>query len=177
MENIIEQIFQKQELDGCTVEYYPHIFLNYTTGGTFKNENISELKINNAYITDDNVTEYIHREKKMIIHNNGDREYFNIKQKYNDISKDAGLFIVSKIECIDPNKFPILSQYYDISNKIIKSYDYRYINISLIKENILIDKNQHSEITYIKISFVIPNDISIKKKIIKHIKEVLSSLS
>jgi hypothetical protein len=167
MEQIINNIFQTPDLENCTVEYYPHVIVQYKQGGVFKNENITKLDIKKSYETTDTITEYVHREKKFIVHKNGDREYLKIQQKINHLSQENGLFVVSKIECIDPNKFPVLSQYYDISKKTIKMYDGKYTTTSIITED---------DLTYIKLSFSIVYDDIMCKKIIKNLKELISLL-
>lgn len=173
MDSALNEIFQMQNLEECIIDYYPHIIMQYDTGGIFQNETFTSLNVPNAHESCDTVTEYVHREKKLIIHESGDREYLSIQQKMHKLSD--GLFVVSKVDCIDPNKFPILCKYYDICNKKIKSYDDKYITTSIISESI--SKNN---INYIKMSFTITptiiRDDVIKRKIIKRFKEVVSLL-
>lgn len=163
-ENIIEEIFNLPDLDECVVEYYPHVNVLYESGGSFQNETNIDFKFPNYSITDEDVTEYVYHDKKLIFHHNtNDREYTLIQQRFNKIQD--GLFIVSKIDYIDPNRFPILCQYYDKTQKHIKTYFGKYLTVFVITEN---------DINYLKISFNINYDEHYKKKIIKNLKEVIS---
>lgn len=168
MENIISNLFDNDDLDGCTVEYYPHIEMKYNFGGSLKNEKFDKYKIN-MKSTEEQLVEYIFRDKKLTISEDETREYSMTQQKQN-IIKD-GLFIVSKIECIDPNRFPILNEYYDISKKNITKFEFKYITLLFVRE-----KN----INYIKITFQLFTDKlkkeTYKRKTIRDIKEAISLL-
>lgn len=183
METTIDEIFANPRLDGCIVEYYPHVILQYENGGTLKNDANLDLSVFSKFATrDEKYTEYIHREKKLTVYSSDDnecnnREYVTVQQKYNKLipvtnSKEtvpvsACLFVVSKIDCIDPNKFPILNKYYDICEKTVKIFDDKYLTISIIQEK---------SITYIKISFAVNRDVQYKRGVLRHLKEVISLL-
>ena len=149
------------------VEYYPHIIQQYNHGGMFKDEKFELVNNENYSVKTDIFTEYIHREKKLVVHESGDREYLLIKQLACKLSN--GLDIVSDVECIDPNKFPVLNKYYDICKKNVVSYEDNYITISSISE-----KNNN----YIKLSFQIPKkfDEQYKRRVLRHFKAALSLL-
>lgn len=164
MEQTINDIFAIPNMDGYVVEYYPHITKQYEQGGIIANDdgiNIANRKI----MKEETVVEYIYREKKLLVHENGDREYISAQQEYNIIGD--GLYVISNIEYIDPNKFPILNKYYDTIRKTVTTYDDKYITISIINEG---------NFSYLKISFTINYNEQYKRSIIRHIKEVLSSL-
>lgn len=173
MSNIINEYISDPTLEKCIVDFYPHIQLNFKTGGFLINETCDELKIPNIGITEENVTEYIHRDKKLIIYESGNKEYLSINQKSNKINN--GLFIVSKIDNIDPNRFPILKNYDNICKKNIITYDNKYFTTSLIHESYS-ENNKDKNIKYIQISFIITNDERFNIHLIKHFKEVVSSL-
>lgn len=163
MDSELEHIVLNNNFEDCLVEYYPHIETRSSFGKI-----ISETKpinISKCEYTDDEYDEYVHLDKKMLIHANGEREYLMIQQKYNKISD--GLFIVSKITCIDPNRFPILNNYHITSHIKIRTYEYKSISINVIEEN--------DEII-VKISFNIVNNEKYKKDLIKHFREVISLL-
>lgn len=155
MEKTIETIFSIKENQDCEIDYYPHIIKQYENGGRFVQENFSKIDFDDTK----EITEYIFRNKKLIVNKMGDREY-NIEHQKMTILAD-GLYVVTKVECIDPNKFPVLHKYYDISHKIIHSKEYKYITISYIQED---------DLQYIKLSF--PVDTENMKKIIKQLKDV-----
>jgi len=178
IENIIKNIFEIIKLnEHCVIEYYPHINLVYNCGGYLKNETVDKLNLPDAKynITTDSYTEYIHREKKMIIHENGEKDFVKNHQIHyhiQQIDETIGLIVISEFEYIDPNKFPILHKYYDVVKKNIINYDDRFLTVSLITEN----PNEPTMKKYIKISFNIPKNFDelCKKRIIKHLKEALS---
>lgn len=175
IENIIKEILLNPNLYGCIVEYYPHIIKLYDMGGQIKTENLSTFTISNYSIMSDTITEYIHREKKMIVHESDnnqlccDREYLNIQQKHNMLTTE-GLFIVSRIEHIDPNKFPILNKYYDITKKKIKTFRNKYISVSIINET------EHFDEQYIKLSFGVNNNEQYINSVLRHVKGVIALL-
>lgn len=169
MESFLLEIFKNSMYNGNTVEYYPHADLMYENGGTIRNENMTTLKIPYAQTKKNTFTEYIHNEKCLRIYDNKEREYLHISQSTNRILDNAGIIIVSMYEYIDPNKFPIINKYHDVRRKIITSYEHKNITIDII--------NEQPDINQLKISFVIPCNEQLKKKTLKHIKEVISSLS
>lgn len=175
MEDTIKEIFAIPKLDGCVVDFYPHIIQQYNTGGIIKNERDTIFNLQMYPVREEKYIEYIHREKKLIIYDSGDREYVSVQQKLHKITN--GLYVVSKIDCIDPNKFPILNKYYDVKRKSTKIYDDKYITISIISEY---DKDtvtpSSDDITYIKLSFVINYDDHYRRSIIRHLTEVISLL-
>lgn len=175
MEQTIEELFTREDLIGCTVDYYPHIVKQYENGGTLKNENNVSINCKPTRIICDTATEYVYGWMKMIIHDDHTREYLSSMCKDHKITD--GLYIVSKIDCIDPNKFPILCKYYDISTKISKIYYDKYVTLQIINEQWCDGKNeQKNNATYIKISFQIENGEQYKRGVIRHIKEVISLL-
>ena len=134
------------------------------------------------------IIEYIHREKKLIVDDTGNREYMTIQQKFHSLCEfknkthdtNSALIVVSKIEYIDPNKFPILNKYHDVSKKSMKIYDDKYIAINVISEYDFNDKKNYEHdkqiITYIKLSFAVHNNEQYKRSVIRHFKEVISLL-
>jgi hypothetical protein len=188
MENIIKEILSTPKFDGCVVEYYPHVIRQYETGGFIKNE--TELVFNppNIPTRTEKMVEYIHREKKLVVYESGDREYLSVQQKFNQLCdgspnsatydgtgkmENSALVIVSKVDCIDPNKFPMLNKYYDICRKTVTIFDDKYITISIISENNI---DGESQFTYIKISFLIHNNEQYKRGVLRHFREVVSLL-
>jgi hypothetical protein len=162
MEDTINEIFAIKQLDGCVVEFYPHIEQTSQNCGTIRDEILENIKIDNLQFSDDEYTEYIHGWKIMSVFRNFVHEYKYIQQKY--IKLNNGLFIVSKIDYIDPNKFPILSKYYDISHKKVRTYHDKYLSISFITEN--------EEHTYLKISFEINSKC--QTGILRHLTSIIS---
>lgn len=170
MEEFLTEIFSDHNFDDCVFEYYPHINIQYKTGGTIVNENIETLNMPFSLIKTDTITEYIYRERKMIVESSGDKEYQNVHQIHCYVKPNNanGLVIISQIEYIDPNKFPVLNSYYDINKKVVRTYDDKYITIQLISEN--------NDMNYIKISFNITQNEEYKKRIKRHFTKVISWL-
>lgn len=169
MESFLLELFEDSSYNGNTVEYYPHIDLLYETGGTIRNEDMTIIKIPYTQTKKNTFTEYIHNEKCLRIYDNKEREYLHISQSANRILGTAGIIIVSMYEYIDPNKFPIINKYHDVRRKIITSYEYKNIMIDVV--------NEQPGINQLKLSFVIPCNEQLKKKTLKYLKEVVSSLS
>jgi hypothetical protein len=184
MESFLMEIFKNPSYNGYTVELYPHVELLYENGGTIRNENIATLKIHYTQTKKNTFTEYIHNEKCLRIYDNKEREYLHISQSIcrvqhldlpnmkNEASPDInkyGIIIVSMYEYIDPNKFPIINKYHDVRRKIVTSYEHKNITIDIIQEQ--------PNMNHIKLSFVIPCNEQLKKKTLKYLKEVISSLS
>lgn len=174
MDDTIKEIFSVPKLDGCTVEYYPHIIKQYNSGGIIKNDKNKTFNLQKYPMKEETCIEYVHREKKLIMYDSGDREYVSVQQKLHKITD--GLYVVSKIDCIDPNKFPILNKYHDVKRKMTKIYDDKYITISVISEHNMNTMLSQDDITYIKLSFVINYDEHYKRSVIRHFIEVVSSL-
>lgn len=164
--DIIANIFSNPEFDGSLVEYYPHVNIQYETGGTIVNEDLDKLKINLKLRKTEKCTEYIYREKHLTVYDE-EREYQNIQQQKSFINN--GLIVISKVENIDPNKFPVLNNYYDIIKKTVQTYDDKYITFTITSEE--------DGITYTKISFTVVQNDTYKKKILRHLKAIISSLS
>jgi len=174
MANIINEYIFDNNLDKCTVDYYPHISVQYNTGGMIINETCESLNIPNFGISEETLTEYTYRDKKLIIYDSGNKEYLSVNQKLHKISD--GLFIISKVDCIDPNKFPILKKYDNICKKNIISYDHKYFTTSLVTEIYQDSNNVEKTIKYIQISFTITNDERYNNHLMKYFREVVSSL-
>lgn len=179
MEKELTHIVLDSNFEDCVVDYYPHIDMtiddltqipmnehnNYAIVGQIRNEIDFSINLPNCQYIDDKLTEYSYRDKKLVIHESNEREYLLIQQKYNKISD--GLFVVSKIDCIDPNRFPMLNQYHTVSTKVIRKYEHKLISLYIIHE--------YND-TYIKLSFTLVNNDKYKKDIIKQFKEVISLL-
>lgn len=160
-----------QSLHDCVIEYYPHIKRCQSNCGYIYNNThtIDALfdNISGYVITKYKCVDYTHRQKKMIIYESGNKEILSIQQKWNIMTDNGGLLIASKIECIDPNRFPILCNYDEISRKLVKLYSGKYMNIFIITEG---------NATYPKITFTIPHDEQHKRGLIRHFNEVISLL-
>jgi len=167
MEQYISNIIDDSSNDGYIIEYYPHIEILYENGGRIKNIDKSSLKIPYQQTKTVECTEYVHYEKILRIYENRSREYLHIQQKYNKLFN--GLVIVEHMEFIDPNKFPIINKYHDVRRKNIITYEYKNIMIDVITEK--------PDWTYLKISFTIPSNEQMKKKIRSYFKEVVSSMT
>lgn len=156
-----------------TIDYYPHIVVDYATGGHLMNETITEYEkifdndgkyTKNVY----DYTEYVHNNKKMLVHANNDKEYIEISQLECIVSK--GLYNLHNFIHIDPNKFPILNKYYDVCNYHELVYKNKYLNVHLISD-------LTNSISFIKISFSLPKYDTYQtddklKKIIKLIQNM-----
>lgn len=175
----ITKLYSNHELEGCIVEYYPHIEHTYTYGGEIVNEkgtvgeDVENEKLIRIPYSECEYTEYVHGWKIMNIYENGMREYKCIEQKYVDVHD--GLYVVSKIDYIEPNKFPILSKYYDVCHKYIKTYNDKYIDISYIKEYAekglrRMENNDYK--IYLKLTFEI--NPKCQKNLIRHFTSIIS---
>lgn len=174
MDTFLNKVLKNPSYEGHTIEYYPHIELLYETGGVIRNEDITELKIPYTQIKKSIFTEYVYNEKCLRVYDNKEREYLHAQQICNKIITDvetstSAIIIMSMYEYIDPNKFPIINKYHDIRKKIVSTYEYKNITIDLITEQ--------PDINNLKISFMVPCNEQLKKKIMIHFKEVVSSMS
>lgn len=167
-EQIIDRICLSSDMTGCVINYYPHIIKQYTNGGKFKNENFNELKIFTKNLVEEITTEYIYKNKKMIVDANGNKEFQCIQQK--TCFMNNGLYEVLNIEFIDPNKFPILNKYYDVSKKHVYKYLDKYVTVSLINETI----DEKTTINYIKLSFSVPQNETQKQSLYRHLKAIIA---
>lgn len=171
---IPNEILTREIFNDCVVEYYPHINLHHSHGGSLVSEDFSQLKIPSQIISNKNIVEYVLGDKKMIItiDNMSDaeknKEYILLQQKAHYI--DSGLFVVSNIKNIDPNRFPNIDKYYDVVRKHEITYESKCVKLMLITEKI----NDDDKLNYIKIEFSISdvNKISVQK----HFREVVSWL-
>jgi hypothetical protein len=167
----INDVFNNPEYEGLTLNYYPHLTNQYNSGGQFKNETISDIsKYYSEPPIEESYTEYVHKDKSMFVTkyiNESENAVLNKDFQYNhqiDYRITDGLYLIMKIEKIDPNRFPILQKYYNTIETNVKSFNEKYINVSLITEN--------QTLTYLKISITITNDDHIKKKIIKSVSSL-----
>ena len=172
MEETITEIFKIPNVDGTTVDYYPHIKADGRIG-YFLDEPTVQFNAQNFSQKEEKYTEYVHYNKRMVIHETGERDYMLHKQVFQKIAD--GLFVVSKIEYIDPNRFPILCKYHAVCRRTIKTYDDKYITVSIITEEYP-NENYLGRLTYIKISFIIENTDKFMNGVIRHIKAALSSI-
>jgi len=163
MEETIRKLFLNEDFDGCVVEYYPHITKMYETGGMIKDEKNINLNFSKYQVKEEEYTEYVFHDMKKIMYETGEREYTITQQKFCCV--EDGLYVVSKTECIDPNKFPVLNKYYDICHKKIKTFSNKYISISVISENNKI---------HLKMSFNIISDEHHQHGVIRCLKEAIS---
>jgi hypothetical protein len=173
MINILKECIYDVNFDKHEFEYYPHIQIQYDIGGYITNETCNELDIPNIGITEEIIDEYTYHDKKLNIYNSGNKEYLVFQQKFFKINN--GLILVSKKDCIDPNKFPILKNYDNMCQKHIINYDNKYFTTSLITETYK-ESNIEKKIKYIKLFFTIINNEQYNKHLIKHFTEVISLL-
>lgn len=172
-EKYLDSVLNNPDNVGLTVEYYPNIKLMYQNndvfGGTIMNENISKIKLPYDIVKHTEYTEYTHNEKHLRVYSGETkkREFIHVSQVDNKIID--GLFVLSKYEYIDPNKFPIMNRYYDVKHVKSTSCERKGVEIFLIEEK--------DTISYSKISFIVPENEQLKKKIKKEFTTVCSSMS
>jgi hypothetical protein len=179
MEKYINALFLNTDLEGCVVEYYPHIENISSKCGNIRDEkpyldkDENNIKLSHLQCSESEYTEYIHGWKIMNIYESGIHEYKYIQQKYTDIHD--GLYVVSKIDYIEPNKFPILSKYYDIRHKKTKTYHDKYFDISYIKEERK-DEMSEEKVNKIYLKLIFEINTKYQKNIIRHITSIISLL-
>jgi hypothetical protein len=177
MNTYLDTLLSNPDYEKMTVEYYPHIQLHYDANklyaGSLVNETNIKFPIENVNQVE--YTEYTHNEKHLKVYDGEQkkREFIHIVQVDNKIQD--GLYVVSKYEYIDPNKFPIMNKYHDI--KYIKSQclSHKGIDIFLIEQRTA--SNSTDSLKYIKLSMVIPSNEHMKKKFKKEFTVACSLVS
>lgn len=177
MSTYLDKLLDNPEYEKMTIEYYPHIQLYYSSDKLYNGHILNETKIK---FPKDNVinveyTEYTHNEKHLRVYDEEPkkREFIHVSQIDNQVQD--GLYVLSKYEYIDPNKFPIMNKYHDI--KHIKSHCLSHKNIDILLIEQTNTRDPIDSLKYIKLSMVIPNSEQLKKKLKKEFTIACSLVS
>ena len=134
----IESALSNPDFAGCTLEYYPTITKLYENGGKITVPKNVFMNIYNVLskqfvnMSHHQTVEYTHRNMKLILSENG-KEYLQCAQVGYFIG--TGLVIVNKENRIDPNKFPIIGEYNDVSKRDYSVFHLKNVKIQTICEN------------------------------------------
>lgn len=161
----LQRILKTKKYIGCTIEYYPCIISKTKNIG--KLCKYEKILLNGLEKEIKNITEYFHKDRVMVITDDGTKEFLCVTEKEHIIMN--GLIIVSNIDNIEPNKFPTLYKYDRVIHKNIVQYYDKYITIQEITEN----PNTDNTNMYTKIMFEVCTNEKYNDKILKHIKNVL----
>ncbi|AYV78757.1 MAG: hypothetical protein Edafosvirus30_8 [Edafosvirus sp.] len=144
----VKKIFSDTEYKDCLFQIHPIIEMYHESGGSIVIEeklwNTLEAKFKKFKKTENVITSYTFRDLELTIDKHDNRSYI-IKSPVK-IILDKELLIVSKIDYITPEKFPIIDKYHKKSVQNISSYLCNSINVSFIVD----DNNYH----YILINFM-----------------------
>jgi len=154
----VQKILNNDKYNDCLIQIHPIIEMFHENGGSIIIEeklwNTLQIKFKKYKKTDNIITSYTFRDLELTIDKQDNRSYIIKNQLKVVINKE--LVIVSKIEYIPQEKFPILDKYHKSSIQDISSYIFNLINISFIKDN----NDNH----YILINFINNNNGEIIKK-------------
>lgn len=156
----LNKILKTDSYNGCTCIYYPKINAFAETFGSIS-INISEwekLQQNFRKYTSKTIkrTIYTYHDMELIIDNNKScKNYEMCTQQYCQVCDNyKGLISIIHTKNINPEKFPIISNYDKTVDQEIKLYIYEGITISFVKEIDTTEKDNNISY-YFHISFVI----------------------